>query len=275
MVTLTLKQAHVNLKDMRLENLVLGVLFAVVEFLSSNDALAVARAVTRKIAVPENLSALKVVCDKVLEDFSGTEVGSFPSHWRTTHEKHESMVRTMKTYVVEKDPKMGKVLKGSYVSEVMTIVLRTEDWDLAKYPYLEWSWKATQLPVGANENDRSTNDSAASVYVNWEVGFPLQIKFLRFAWSSTLPVDTFVQRRMKHDNILIKESGSKNLNTWKTVRVDIRDLFNQYILLPKNKQNPVAIALTTDGDAVQSPAQAYYANFKLCREESKGDKLSP
>ena len=207
-----------------------------------------------------------VLCDKDLENFASTEVGGFPKGWRSKVEGNAEEAARDKLYIIEKDSEKGHVLKGTYGTHTITLLKTLEPWDLAEYPYLEWEWKAEILPTGADERELGKNDSAASVYVVWNVGFPMQAKALRFAWSSTVKEGTFYQRRLKHDNITILESGTENLHKWVKERVNVRELFNKHILLPEDNRKPYALALTTDADATNSKAQAYYANFKLCRE---------
>lgn len=211
----------------------------------------------------------KLVCDTMFEDFRSSTPGEFPQGWKPKYDHYFEEVKEKKLYVVDRDSVKGNVLKATYGTHTTTILKAFEDWDLEKYPGLQWEWKATVLPEGADESDSSKNDSAASVYVVWNVGFPMQAKALRFAWSSTQKVGSVFKRRMDHDNIFILQSGKEHLNQWRTETVNVRDLYNEHILLSKRNRKPFALVLTTDADATASKAQAYYANFKLCREVSQ------
>ncbi|NCN27424.1 DUF3047 domain-containing protein [bacterium] len=211
----------------------------------------------------------KLECDTVFEDFSSSKPGSFPEGWRVKYEHNDEEARRDKIYVVEKDKDKGNVLKATYGTHTITVLKSLEKWDLSEFPAIQWEWKASILPTGADESDSDKNDSAASTYVVWNVGFPMQAKALRFAWSSSLKEGTFFQRRANHDNVLILESGSKNLNKWQTETVNVRDLYNEHILLSEKYRQPFVLALTTDADDTSSKAQAYWANFKFCREVAK------
>ena len=54
------------------------------------------------------------------------------------------------------------------------------------YPILRWRWRATKLPLGADERVKKTNDSAAAVYVIF--GSRLLPRAIKYVWSSTLAV---------------------------------------------------------------------------------------
>jgi hypothetical protein len=219
-----------------------------------------------------------IVCDRVIDDFSASQVGGFPSGWLPKYDKHLKPATEQKLWVVEADKdKKQNVLKGTYGFETMTIIktLDALKWKLEDYPYLEWEWKAVELPAGANEFDKALNDSAASVYVAWRIRFSfVPAKTLRFAWSTTQAVNQSLRRLQGYDNIVIMESGPENVGKWRRVRVSLKDLIPKFIKLKGSEANPYAIALTTDADQTKSKAAAYYANFKLCRDAKKGEKTN-
>jgi hypothetical protein len=203
---------------------------------------------------------------KVLEDFSSTPVGHFPVGWKTRYEKNQGEAEKLKLYAIEQEGER-KVLHGIYGTHAITILRKVEDWDLAKYPIFEWSWKITKMPNGGDESKLSTNDSAASVYLGWEEAWPMKASFWRFAWSSTLPVKTFISRRLGFEKILIVESGSEKLGQWQNEQVNIADHIAKGS--EKKLSSPIALAILSDADSTKSSAEAYYANFRICPARSK------
>jgi hypothetical protein len=212
-----------------------------------------------------------LVCDHIIEDFSTSEVGSFPKDWQPKYEKHLKPIKEAKLWVVEHDSTLNQnVLKGTYATETMTIVKKISDWNLDLYPYFEWDWKAEVLPTMANEFDSKKNDSAASVYLAWKLEYSfIPAKTLRFAWSSTQKVNATLRRMQGYDNIVIMESGSEHLHQWRHVRVDLKAMIPNLVKLKGKESVPYALALTTDADQTKSSSQAYYANFKACRLKEK------
>jgi len=207
-------------------------------------------------------SPLSLECNKVIEDFSTSELQQLPKDWKTRHEKHLPIVQKEYLYRVEQDGER-KVLHAIFGKETITLVKTITDWDLQSHPIFQWQWKAVKLPKGGDERKLSKNDSAASVYVAWKSSLLFQISTMRYAWSSTLPLGEHVERRLSHDHIIIVESGDKNAQTWQTVQVNLQKHYRDYI--SKNRANPVGIALTSDADATTSQAEAFYADFRACK----------
>lgn len=214
-------------------------------------------------AAAESATPSRIVCDRVIEDFSATPVGAFPIGWRTRDPDEMPEAKAKGLYVVErKDGR--KALHATYRDTAITIGKKIPSWSLEQYPYLEWEWRVEVLPERGNEGDGSRNDSAAGVYVIWDIGFPFHVDGIKYAFSTTLPRGTRLSRRFGHDQLLVIESGAARRGTWRRVRVDVRDHHARFFER-EEPRNPDGIALLTDADATSSAAEAYYANFRLCR----------
>jgi hypothetical protein len=204
-----------------------------------------------------------VVCDRPIEDFSSSRVGHFPTGWRTRDP--DEMPRAQARHLYQVESVEGRhVLHARYAAEAITIGRKVANWNLDEYPILQWRWKAVTLPRGGNERHSRTNDSAAGVYVIWDVGFPFRVEGIKYAWSTTIDVGGRYSKRLAHDQLLVVESGTQRAGTWVTVRVDVRahrkKFFDEDAAEP-----PDGIAVLTDADATASSASAYYADFALCR----------
>jgi hypothetical protein len=205
----------------------------------------------------------KLVCDRVVDDFKSSAPGSFPKGWQTKDQDEMPFAKAKHLYMVEQHGNR-RVLHATYREQAITIGRRIENWNLDEYPVLEWQWKAIQLPKGGNENSLGNNDCGAAVYAIWDIGFPFYVDSLKYSWSSTLPVGKHVSKRLGHDHVLVTESGAKRVGQWQTVRVDVRRDHQRFF--GKEARKPRGIALLSDADATNSSAEAYYADFKLCRQ---------
>jgi hypothetical protein len=203
------------------------------------------------------------LCDRVLDDFSADAAGAFPSSWETPNKDDLARVKQSGTFQVEQDA--GKhVLHARFRGEAVSLGRGVRDWDLTRYPVLQWRWKAVALPRQASELDSARDDTAASVQAVWLVGFPFMVRLLKYTWSSTLATGTHASNRLGHDQLVVLESGSRHLGTWQTERVNIREHYQQLFDL-KDTTPPTGISIQTDADATASQADAYYADFRLCR----------
>ena len=118
----------------------------------------------------------------LVDDLSQSEPGAFPSQWKT-YPFHYG--KAEKVYRVVSDG--GRhILRAEDNEDVSVPLFKDFHWDLAKYPYLKFKWRAQKLPAGASETGSATNDSACAVYV----GFG-RTSALKYAWSSTLPVGSY------------------------------------------------------------------------------------
>lgn len=206
----------------------------------------------------------RYTCDRVIDDFSRSKVGSFPRGWRTRDEDEMPQAVAKRMYVVEREDGRN-VLRATYRDEAITIGRPVPNWDLKRYPVLSWEWKAIELPRAGNEDESSKNDSAAGVYAIWNIGFPFYVDGIKYAWSTTLRNGRHLSKRFGHDHVLVQESGPRRLGKWRTVQVNVRDHQRRFFDRT-DARSPDAIAILTDADATESSAQALYANFRLCRE---------
>lgn len=208
----------------------------------------------------------ELVCDYMLENFSASKVGQFPVGWRTRDADQMPLVQQKQIYVVAKEGKR-KVLHARYRDTAITIGKSVKGWNLDDYPVLQWQWKAVKLPTGGNEDRHGKNDCAASIYSFWDIGFPFQVDSVKYTWSSTLKVGTQLRKRLGHDYVRVLESGTRALSQWRTMRVNLKE-DHRRLFGKQQTRHPSGIALLTDADATNSEAEAYYADFRLCRYRS-------
>jgi len=123
---------------------------------------------------------------------------------------------------------------------------------------LSWRWRARELPLGGDERELKTMDSAASVYAVF--GTRIFPHILKYVWSSSLPIGT----TFKHPSsgrLTIITVNTGHPGQWHEVK---RDLAADYKgAFGSNPPNLIAIGIKTDSDSTRSSAEADYDDFRL------------
>ncbi len=149
------------------------------------------------------------------------------------------------------------------------------NWNIYSYPFISWDWRVHIIPAGANENDNDLNDSAASIYVvfqksrvpftNWQ---KQPANWIKYVWSSTLPVGTVVSKKVTKMGVFLYEgktivvaTGKKDLGKWITFKRNV--LADYQTHFGGNPSfNPSVIGILTDSNSTGSKAEADYDNIK-------------
>ena len=93
------------------------------------------------------------------------------------------------------------------------------DIDPARYRYLAWRWKVTEVPGGGDFRHIGTDDQAAQVLVAFG-----DRHILAYIWDSSAPRDTFQSASnipLIHLFALVCRSGRADLNQWLTEERDV------------------------------------------------------
>jgi len=208
----------------------------------------------------------------LLDDFSQDDIGSMPSKWYV----RDGNVR-LKDLAVDKKPKYRyrvveedgrKYLRYSGM-DAMHIALpihETSEIDLRNHPVLSWEWRVHAVPTGANEDIEKLNDTAASIYVVFELSGIFRIpKVIRYTWSSTLPKNTYLSKGRQ--KILVKETGTSRQGEWirfeRNIADDYRNFFGE-----EPPKRPLAILILSDANNTGSFAFADYGPIYLKRQST-------
>jgi hypothetical protein len=194
-----------------------------------------------------------------LENFAEYPVGTFPTRWKVRGNEEEA--REIYRVAAERDKHfLHAYSKGQGVQIGLTHVFKPQE-----FPLLRWRWRALQLPAGADERVKKTNDSAAAVYVV----FDNQIlpRAIKYVWSSTVPVGSRVDSPVYwRSKVVVLQSGPSSVGEWRQETVncyqDYKDLFGAE---PGEVQG---IAVLTDSDVTGGVAEADYADFALLPAEA-------
>jgi len=203
---------------------------------------------------------------RVIDDFESYEDGGSPSRWKfiTSGKEVWPLERIMtereKFYVVEENGnKFGRVFtKG----EALRFTLRNGanfEWDLRRYPRLQWRWRALQLPEGASEKDK--NDVGAALYVTFGTDWLGRPKSIKYTYSSSLPVGTVVS--FGPLKVIVVDSATEpGLGQWKTVQRDVISDYKQ-VFGGSPPDRPASITVWSDSDTTDDLARADFDDIKL------------
>ena len=129
--------------------------------------------------------------------------------------------------------------------------------DLKETPILEWRWKVTKLPRGADARKVETDDEAGHVYVTWP-RFPeaLRSRIIGYIWDTTAPVgSTFKSEKSGTVQYVVVESGPAKLGQCITVQRNVVEDFKK--IYGAEPENPGAVSISIDSDDTRSSAEAF------------------
>lgn len=138
--------------------------------------------------------------------------------------------------------------------------------DLARTPYLEWSWRVAGVLQDVDERTRSGDDYPARVYVVVSGGLAFwRTRSLVYVWSSNQPTgSTWNNAFTSNARVMALRSGTTDANRWvhekRDLVADFRQLFGDDI------REIDAIAIMTDTDNSGQSATAWYGDINFVPE---------
>jgi len=133
--------------------------------------------------------------------------------------------------------------------------------DLDKTPILSWKWKVTRAVSPDNEKNKAGDDFSARIYVLKanKLLFWKTIT-LNYVWAAKAATgSSWSSPYSNNSRMIVKTSGSAN--SWKSVKVNLKQDFKRYF--GKNIRYIDAIAIMTDTDNTKGSAVAYYSALRL------------
>ena len=192
----------------------------------------------------------------VLEDFSKSKVGAFPTGWEVRKEDGKGV------YTVQEEGGrrfLRAVSKGLGIQAAR----ETPSWNLENHPVLAWSWRPRQFPAGGDERDAKKNDSALAVYMGVPYSKVRGPKAMKYIWSEKVPVGTHLTSNSGLTQVRVLKSGASK-DGWVDEKVDV---LKDWKAAFKEQETPkvAGIAVLTDADDTKSTAAGDYANFRACK----------
>jgi hypothetical protein len=132
---------------------------------------------------------------------------------------------------------------------------------LAATPILEWTWKVTALPKGADGRKAATDDQAGQLYVVWP-RFPQAIRsqIIGYIWDTTAPAGSvFKSQKTGTVTYIVVRSGSGDLGKWLTERRDVLADFKK--IYGEDPEDPGGISIGIDSDDVKGTAEAFFGRI--------------
>jgi hypothetical protein len=192
-----------------------------------------------------------------IADFATARVGAFPPDWKPRKDAGR------KVYAVREDGGR-RFLHAASRGLGIQAAREVEDWDVAAYPVLAWSWRPVEFPKGADERD-GANDSALAVYMLVPYSRVAGPKAVKYIWSEKVPVDTRLTSNQGLTQVRVLRSGRAGRGEWRQERVNVIEDY-QRLFDTGDTPRPAGIAALTDADDTKSSAAGDYADFKICRK---------
>lgn len=155
--------------------------------------------------------------------------------------------------VVEDEGHRALLLKSRNEHSTIAKEIRV---DLRATPFLEWTWKALRLPVGADIRTKETSDLTAHIYVIWP-RFPamLRARLIGYVWDTSAPAQTIEKSRKTGTvHFFVLRSGPAQLNQWLTERRNVYEDYRK--VFGEDPEDPRAIALSIDTNDTRSVVEA-------------------
>jgi hypothetical protein len=199
----------------------------------------------------------------VVEDWAGPLVGTtgVPPGWQK--QTWGGSPRYDFT-IVEQDGQRAIQLRSASDSSNMSKDIRGKV-SLAATPILEWTWKVTALPKGADGRKAATDDQAGQIYVAWP-RFPQAIRsqIIGYIWDTTAPAGSvFKSQKTGTVTYVVVRSGTADLGKWLTERRDVLADFKK--IYGEDPEDPGGISIGIDSDDVKGTAEAFFGRIAFRR----------
>jgi hypothetical protein len=190
----------------------------------------------------------------LVADWSKYPVGTkgIPGGWKGGDWGHPRYDFT----VVDVDGQRALHLKSDGDSSTISREIKGQV-DLKQTPVLEWRWKVTKLPRGADARKSATDDEAGQVYVTWP-RWPeaLRSRIIGYIWDTTAPVGSvFKSEKTGTVTYVVVESGPSKLGQWTTERRNVAEDFTK--IYGEEPENPGAVSISIDSDDTKSSSETY------------------
>ena len=138
--------------------------------------------------------------------------------------------------------------------------------NLLKTPFINITWKVEKDLSGIVENSKKGHDYAARVFVIKKTGStPLSNRAINYVFSSNNDVgENWPSPYTKKSIDYILSSTKDNLNTWVTVKANVKEDFMR--LLGIDVSDISGVAIMTDTDNSKLKAISYYQNIYFSAE---------
>ena len=154
-----------------------------------------------------------------------------------------------------------KVLKAESNNSASGLFLKIEV-DLAKFPYLNWSWMIEKQINPGDEKSKSGDDYAARIYVIIDGGFlPWRTKALNYVWAKEVERGEIWDNAFagKNAQMMALRSGKDKTETW---YYEKRNIFEDLKMAFGSEFKKIdGLAIMTDTDNSKGQALSFYGDI--------------
>jgi len=138
--------------------------------------------------------------------------------------------------------------------------------DLSKTPFINITWKVEKDLSGIDEKEKKGHDYAARVFVIKKTGSTmLSNRAINYVFSSNYNVDeNWHSPYTKKSVDYVLSTTKENLDTWVTVKANVKDHFKKFHDLDVVELTGVAIMMDTDNSKLK--AISYFQNIYFSAE---------
>jgi len=166
-------------------------------------------------------------------------------------------------------------LEGRTVLEAKTdgtasLLFRSVNLDLNKFPVLEWAWKVSAsysgLEVGSDdsavtsdfERTKAGDDFPARIYVVYQEGFlPTDVIAINYVWAGNEAVgESWTNPFTSKAKMLVVESGDDHVGKWRSYRRNIKEDFKTLFGVDVERLNGYAVMV--DGDNSKQKTTSWF-----------------
>jgi hypothetical protein len=206
------------------------------------------------LALVLSLAATVPAADQVLvEDWSTHAAGGagIPAGWQRQNWGSPKYDFTIVAEDGRKALRMRSANEGSTISKDVKGKV-----NLQETPLLEWSWKVTALPKGANSCRKASDDQAAQVFVVWP-RFPeaVRSRIIGYVWDTTAPAGTICKSEKTGTvTYVVVRSGTADLGKWFTERRNVAEDFRR--IYGEEPEAPAAVSVAIDSNDTSSTSES-------------------
>lgn len=155
----------------------------------------------------------------------------------------------------------GEVIVRADSKAAASMLTRKVQMDLARTPWVTWSWKVAGTIPRADEQARRTDDMPARIYFFWNLRRKEDLaraEAVAYVWGNSLPAGT-VRSAPDSNRIAIHvlRSGDVGAGEWHHERRNLDADYRSWFHRPPTG-TVTAIALLTDTDQTKASATAWY-----------------
>jgi len=136
--------------------------------------------------------------------------------------------------------------------------------DLKEYPFLNFRWKAMELPTGGDFREKKTDDQAGQLYVVFGT-FKLTAKIVGYLWENEPPKHTTgVSPVWGKTRLIVLQSGTENIGKWMQEKRNLYDDYNE--LFGKEPSKTSLISIFINSQHTKSRAECYYGDIYFSKK---------